>query len=73
MASMNPNDPETVLKSAAEKVAAAADSLPDSEALRAMAKDGLEQAREFAKQNPLLVVAAGFGLGVLIGAWLKRD
>ncbi len=63
MATINPNDPETVLKSA----------ISDPEVLKEMAKDGLEQARSFAKENPLLVVAAGFGLGVLIGAWLKRD
>lgn len=37
------------------------------------AVDSLDSVRKFAKENPIATIAAGVGIGLLLGAWLRRD
>jgi ElaB/YqjD/DUF883 family membrane-anchored ribosome-binding protein len=69
---MATQNPESVFQAAASKASQMADT-ETAQQLQDFAKDGLKKATDFAKQNPVLTVAATFGLGVLIGAWLRRD
>ncbi|MBY0370065.1 DUF883 C-terminal domain-containing protein [bacterium] len=66
----NQNDFENVVKKAAEGAVQFADSLPDLNA--DTVEDVLQKGRDLVRKNPGVAIAAGFGVGLLIGVWLSR-
>jgi ElaB/YqjD/DUF883 family membrane-anchored ribosome-binding protein len=71
MASMNPESPKTKTREIFDEVAGGSTEV--TEALKAAAEGAFKKAQQFVEKNPVAAIAVGFGIGVLIGAWLKRD
>lgn len=75
MATLDPKNVKKAFEGAAENLPPEMkqSALEAAQIAQEWAADGVEKARDFVRENPVVTVAAGFGLGLLVGAWLRRE